>query len=152
MDKRVFFPLLLLLYICMGLAACHKSKKHSRKQRKVLRRKWVFSKYSRKAWISVKACRRVFKPIKLQKFVLKWAGLFTQGSEVKAGQALFKINSATFQANEHSSITDCTLSLCRTASDQYHCHISRRDTTNAEWQCDFFNWRWNYIFTSFIRF
>ena len=25
MDKRVFFPLLLLLYICMGLAACHKS-------------------------------------------------------------------------------------------------------------------------------
>lgn len=32
--------------------------------------------------------------------------LFTQGSEVKAGQALFKINSATFQANEHSSITN----------------------------------------------
>ena len=25
MDKRVFSPLLLLLYICMGLAACHKS-------------------------------------------------------------------------------------------------------------------------------
>lgn len=39
MDKQVFSPLLLLLYICMGLAACHKSKKHSSKQRKALRHK-----------------------------------------------------------------------------------------------------------------
>lgn len=31
MDKRVFSPLLLLLYICMGLAACHKSEDQQQK-------------------------------------------------------------------------------------------------------------------------
>jgi multidrug efflux system membrane fusion protein len=108
MNKRVFSTLLLLLCTCMSVVACHKSEDQQQQTPdSTAAQVSIFKVQPQSVNFSENLPARV-QAYKIAEIRPQVGGiiekvLFTQGSEVKAGQALFKINSATFQADVNSN-------------------------------------------------
>lgn len=108
MHKRISPPLLLLLCTSMGLVACQKPGDAQQNaapdpapQVSVIKVQPQTINFSENLPARVQAYK--IAEIRPQVGGIIEKVLFTQGSEIKAGQALFKINSDTFQADVNSN-------------------------------------------------